>query len=843
MTAADWAALKHWFNAVMDAEPSEARRLIETLEGQSPELAVELRSLLDEHRSAELHTAAVLDGRQPRPEAATPAAEVGPYRLLRELGRGGAGVVFLAERADDEFHRPVALKLLRYTAWDRRSEELLTAERRVLTQLQHANIATLIDWGTTADGAPWLAVEYVDGEPIDAYCRTRALDVAATLAIFEQVCQAVQYAHRRLVVHRDLKPANILVTAGGTVKLLDFGIAKLMEEQSVTATVERRFTPAYASPEQIEGLPVTAASDVYALGLLLYELLTGKLPHGGDTIQELARRLEDRPAAPPSETGGLAPDRRRAMRGDLDRIVLHAIERDPERRYPSVEQLLADVERLRDGYPIAARGRSTVDRGRKFVRRNALPVGAAALAAVALIVGAAVAISQARVARRQQAAAERRFKELQRLAHSVMFDLHDAIRAIPGATEARRTLVATALEYLDGLNAEHIADDSLQQELAGAYYRMAWVQGGLGSQNLGDSEGSRRSYETALRILDGLWTKHEGDLKIGALRFAVAYNFSLSRNDPADGAETAGRYSVEAQGWADRSPNSASLNAAALLLQAQGRLRNRTGDFAGALEAIDRADVRLRQLQPYAVSERPVALGSEEVTARGVLHALAISAAVRAGTLLDMNRVDEALAANREFLRLEQQAQGVDANSPAAAGMLLTDRAFLSDAALALGHARDAAAEARAEIAGMEAAVSADPAEISAQRDLADAHRHLGNALCALGDRRGGAAELARAAEALSRIAAKDPGLLLNRANHAATLNDYGNAAASRAAFRDALAILDDCLRLAPHRAELIRERARSYAGLGDTQRSAADWAEFRRRSPLYHRMPAPLPY
>jgi non-specific serine/threonine protein kinase/serine/threonine-protein kinase len=649
-------------------------------------------------------------------------------------------------------------------------------------------------------------------------------------------------------VHRDLKPGNILVTGAGLVKLLDFGISKLLQNDAVTATVERRFTPAYASPEQIRGGPITAATDVYALGLVLYELLTGALPHASATLKDMARRLEERRLRPPSQTPGLSAERRRAIEGDLDRIVLHALETDPEKRYPSVEQLLADVARYRGGYPIEARQPSAAYRARKFIGRNRLAVGAVAVAMSGMAAGTAVAVWKARLAQREQAAAERRFHQLQSLAHSVMFDLHDAIRGIPGTVEARRTLVATALRYLDGLNAEQIRDDGLQLELAGAYYRMAWVQSGLGSQNIGDTAGSRRSYESALRILDGLWKRHAGDPKIGALRFAVVYNLALTPKDPAEGLALAARYAAEAARWADEQPGSASLNAAALLQQAIGRLRNRTGDLAGAIDAVDHATALFDRLLKYTSPEKPLPLASDEVTYRGVLHAEAIDAAVRAGTLADMGRADDAMQAHQTFLRLERAAQGVQPGSAAAAGMLVTAHAFQCDVALLRGRVPEAIAEARTEIEGMQAVAERDKRDVSALRDLADAHRHLGQALWAKGDAAGCVRELAVAADGIGKVAATDPGLLMNRSALAGTLNDYAAALAragrhelSRAKFRAAFEIADAALREAPSRVDLLRERARAEAGLGDAQRSEADLAEFHRRSPL-NRRPFPSP-
>jgi serine/threonine protein kinase len=276
----EWARLKEWFGTALDAGPEQAAAILQEAEKESPELVVELRSLLREHDSPRWNTRVAADG-APDVEATPPPARLGPYHILRELGRGGSGVVYLAERSDDEFHRPVALKVLRYIARDPASEQLLTLERRALSQLQHPNIATLVDWGSTPEEVPWLAVEYVAGIPIDQYCREHDLSLPQVLTIFRQVCQAVQYAHRHLIVHSDLKPANILVTGDGLVKLLDFGIAQLLARESLLeqkdepAAARPRFTPAYAAPEQVRGQPVTSATDVYTLGLPLYELLTG----------------------------------------------------------------------------------------------------------------------------------------------------------------------------------------------------------------------------------------------------------------------------------------------------------------------------------------------------------------------------------------------------------------------------------------------------------------------------------------------------------------------------------------------------------------------------------------
>jgi len=344
-----------------------------------------------------------------------PGDRVGPYRLLSELGRGGMGTVYLAERADDAFEQQVALKVVRGVIASPSAVERFLAERRILARLQHPNIARLLDGGTTPEGAPYFVMERVEGEPLDAYCDRRRLGVRDRLGLFLTVCEAVQHAHRNLVVHRDLKPSNLLVTDDGTVKLLDFGIAKLLDPTGDGAGLTRRgdlpLTPEYASPEQVRGEPVSVSSDVYSLGLLLSELLTGRRaqrltsPGAGRSWQEIERAVCGTPAARPSAAAGRASDGasdevppearaaargttprrlRRRLRGDLDTIVLAALQKDPARRYRSVEALAADLRRHLDGLPVEARGDPLGYRARKFVGRHRLGMTAAALVVAGL---------------------------------------------------------------------------------------------------------------------------------------------------------------------------------------------------------------------------------------------------------------------------------------------------------------------------------------------------------------------------------------------------------------------------------------------------------------------------
>ncbi|HKE95707.1 MAG TPA: serine/threonine-protein kinase, partial [Povalibacter sp.] len=339
---------------------------------------------------------------------------IGPYRVVRLLGLGGMGEVVLAERADEQFRQQVAIKLVKRGLVSRHVRGRLKIERQILASLNHPNIAKLLDGGVTADGTPYIVMEYVDGEPIDFFCDIHRLTTTQRLRLMQTVCSAVHAAHRNLVVHRDLKPSNILVTADGTPKLLDFGIAKLLDDResmhtvAVTQTDFRLMTPDHASPEQVLGLPVTTSSDIYVLGVLLYELLTGFRPFDVSSrkLTNLERMICEQPPLPPSaaiaaarngdgadEMAALAAKRStsvtrwiRELRGDLDNIVLMAMRKEPERRYASVEQFATDIDRHVRGLPVIARGDTWGYRASKFVRRHALAVGLSA-ALVVLLTG------------------------------------------------------------------------------------------------------------------------------------------------------------------------------------------------------------------------------------------------------------------------------------------------------------------------------------------------------------------------------------------------------------------------------------------------------------------------
>ena len=398
LDSASWSNLERLLDEALD-QPAAARAAwLDTLDSQFDALKPQLRVLLA--RAAQVETSdflATLPSVELDAEPA-PVADgriVGPYRLIRELGRGGMGSVWLAERVDGLIDRPVALKLPHAVAHFSGLAERMARERTILAALNHPHIARLYDAGLSEDGQPYLALEYIEGRPLDEYCKS--LDLRARLRLFLQVANAVAYAHGKLIIHRDLKPANILVTAEGYVRLLDFGIAKLLNDETahdsgVTEFGARALTPDYASPEQILGEPLTVAADVYALGVLLYELLTGHLPYPRKSRTELEHAILNLEPQRPSDFDGPA------LRGDLDTIALKALKKRPEERYATVNAFVEDIERHLDGRPVLARPDSTSYRLRKFVGRHKLGVASIAAVLVAILAGAAISIWQARVA-------------------------------------------------------------------------------------------------------------------------------------------------------------------------------------------------------------------------------------------------------------------------------------------------------------------------------------------------------------------------------------------------------------------------------------------------------------
>jgi tetratricopeptide (TPR) repeat protein len=458
----------------------------------------------------------------------------GPYQLIRVLGRGGMATVYLARRADGEVEQQVAVKLIRYGRDESAFRVRFQRERQILATLGHPAIAHLLDAGRASNGQPYLAMEYVDGVPIDVY--GNKLDLRGKLTLFRQVCDAVSYAHRNLVVHRDLKPSNIMVDREGRPKLLDFGIAKILDsagspDEERTATMFQPLTPQYASPEQVRGEAITTTTDVYSLGVVLYKLLTNRLPYEFPTMTAHAvdHTICQVQPAPPK------------VSSDLDNIILMALRKEPSRRYPSVQHLNDDIQRSLSNRPVMARPDTLGYRASKFIRRNRIGLAAAGLVIAALVTGSAIAIQQAQIARK-------RFQDVRKLAHTFVFDLHDEIAKLEGSTRAREIMVRTGLEYLDGLAKNSGGDLELQKEIASGYMKIGDAQGYPTKPNLGRTADAVASYRKAGEIYKRMAASDSAylpDLAEYYRKFAGLVRFSngssQAREIAEDGVETLDR--------------------------------------------------------------------------------------------------------------------------------------------------------------------------------------------------------------------------------------------------------------------------------------------------------------
>jgi serine/threonine-protein kinase len=528
------------------------------------------------------------------------AERIGPYRVLRTLGTGGMGEVYLAERADAEFDQQVAIKVVHGSALSRGVQSRLKIERQILAQLDHPNIAHLLDGGTLPDGTAYIVMEYVDGIPIDEYCDSNRLDVAARLRLFQLVCAAVHYAHQNLIVHRDLKPSNILVNAAGVPKLLDFGIAKLLDDRqaghhtlAVTHADLRIMTPGHASPEQVRGQSITTSSDVYVLGVLLYRLLTGVGPFviSSTRLTDIERAIceKDPPMASEAVIADDSADARkvlgarnttasrlrRTLKGDLDNIVCMAMRKEPERRYGSSQQMASDIQRYLEGKPVIARRDTLSYRSAKFVRRHWLPV-AASFSALALIVAFATTayVQSVRIGAERDIVAEQRERAERERARAEevstflvnLFKLSDPEVNRGNQVTAKELLDSSAKQLRDGLQDQPETKAALLTTVGAVYDSLGQYQDALPILNeslaLQPQSRERSRIDTLLEL---------GRAQAGA--------GELSRAEVP--LQEALRLSKSAYGAASRESG--------LSLWAMGRLRHKQGRFADAKDLYERS--------------------------------------------------------------------------------------------------------------------------------------------------------------------------------------------------------------------------------------------------------------
>lgn len=561
MNSERWQRTKQLLEEAIALDPAQRSSFLDRkCEGDS-ELLREIHSLLSSHEQAGTGflKKPVVDLKASL--ASTPTRtgrRIGVYQIIEEIGHGGMGEVYRAVRADGQYTKEVAVKLVRGGFDSAFIQERFRNERQILASLDHPNIARLLDGGTTEDGVPYLVMELIEGLRIDLYCDEHHLSITDRLRLFRQVCSAVQFAHQRLVIHRDIKPSNILVTKEGQPKLLDFGIAKILDPTGAAAetTIARPMTPEYASPEQIRGEPITTASDVYSLGVVLYQLLTGRSPYPGDTRSphQLAQAVCNTDPGKPStavlkpstvRTGdqieqvaaesmsssreGTPAKLQRRLAGDLDNIVLMALRKEPQRRYGSVEQFAEDVRRHLEALPVSATKGSWRYRAGKFIMRHTASVAASAVVLLAVLVGvgatvhaARIARQQAEIARSERERAEKRFNDVRKLANSLIFEIHDSIQDLPGATPSRKLLLDRAVEYLDKLEHDAAGDVDLQRELAWGYQRLSAVQGDTSQSNLGEIRAAEASIRKSIGLFEAVAKANPRNVT-DQLNLAMAY--------------------------------------------------------------------------------------------------------------------------------------------------------------------------------------------------------------------------------------------------------------------------------------------------------------------------------
>ena len=612
MEPSRWKQAEALFHEVLDCGVQDRASRLGELDA---ELRQEVLGLLDAYDASEAVPAATA-----APEK-TPR-RIGPYTLGASLGEGGMGAVYLAERADAHFEKRVAIKLIRPGPGSALLIRRFQTERQILAGMEHPNIARLLDGGITPDGQPYLAMDYVDGVRLDKYCDQRKLTLADRLRLLVKICAAVHYAHQSLVVHRDLKPNNILVTTDGEPKLLDFGVAKVVQaghdDIEQTATVGLFFTPLYASPEILRGQHTTTSTDVYSLGVILYQLLTGRVPHEelslrpGDLLNAIITSDPALPSASPGqelpgEAGavelaalrGETPEKlARALRGDLDAIAMRALGKTPAERYGSAGQLAEDIERYLDKKPVLARQQTFVYRATKFARRRWK--GLLAAAAAVVLVGAASAY-----AIREQWRAAQRFEETRAIAKYLLFDLFDQISRLPGSTGARARMAQRAQTELDHLALLARNNREVQMETARGYHRLAQIYGVPGGPNLGDTALAAANLERARAILTPLRQQSRApevelawaENLLGRAAMEMWVNGKTAAAQPlvAEAArivEATGRHDTE---W----------------LRTRARLRDRQAELAG-FESQPEGEWKYAQIGLRELAEWPAALQQEE---------------------------------------------------------------------------------------------------------------------------------------------------------------------------------------------------------------------------------------
>jgi tetratricopeptide (TPR) repeat protein len=701
---------------------------------------------------------------------------LGPYRIDGVLGRGGMGAVYRAFREDDQFHKQVAIKVIPRMLAGPDVVARFRSERQILANLEHSNIARLFDGGTT-EGIPYLVMEYVEGVPITQYVAEKALAIPDRLRLMQSVCGAVLYAHHNLVIHRDLKPANILVTADGTVKLLDFGVAKLVEPSGDGAltpqalTSQMMMTPDYASPEQIRGEPVTTASDVYSLGVVFYEVLTGERPYRitSPSWHDLERVVCKTEPRKPSTLETLPSRTRRRLAGDLDNIVLMALRKDVSRRYGSAEQLSEDIRRHLQGLPIQARRDTLVYRSGKFLRRNQWAVTAAFLVAGSLVTGTVIAVRQAR-------AAQARFDQLRGFARTVLVDLHAQLSDIPGTAKARQALIAHVDDYLKRVVAEHAGDDTaLATEFATTYLRLGEMQGAT-PEAIASLEKGRLLLERKRKR----GTPDPADVLVLARLRVTAGSTLMDLGRTPEAIENL----LAAESLAAGLRTTIGPNAEAELLKAWADWR---------LARIYRMQYLLQKGEEHG---RRAVAACEDLLQRGVrtremYEILNGARNVLAGVLRRQGRWQQSMELYQKVLDDTERRAAEDPSSAGLQRDLARTHQIVGDMVSRVpGHRKDAQLHVRSAIAIAERLAALDPSDKTAQSELGQYLSSGGETLNDPGDWKEAVTYLRRALPIFERLLKDEPNNSVIQLYTALTEADLGEFQAMRTLSRDSIPLI-----------------------------------------------------
>ncbi|MBS1835471.1 MAG: protein kinase, partial [Acidobacteria bacterium] len=799
--------------------------------------------------------------------------QIGPYHLITELGAGGMGVVYLAQR-EDGFSRTVALKIIRRGMDTDYFLSRFQQEREILGSLDHPGIVRIVDAGSTEDGRPYLVMDFVDGVRIDTFCEGRSL--REKVALFIRVCAAVQHAHRNLIVHRDLKPGNILVTPDGQPKLLDFGIAKVLDQEDNEATNATIpiMTRQYASPEQVRGQRVNTSSDVYTLGLILYELLAEARPYDlKDMPVGQAERVVCEIEAP--EPSSLAPKSvAPLLRGDLDRILLMALRKEPERRYPSVEALAADLDKYLEGRPVSAHRDTFAYRAAKFVQRNRASVFAGAVMALLILLGASSTLWQARIAAqewaraereaaaakaneaeakrqqelarqaaatanverdraegkaaeasRQRALAEARFRDVRSMAKALLFEIHAVIRNLPGATEARKVLITKSLDTLRDLQREAGSDAGLQAEIAAGYEQLGQLQGAAGDAALGDTQGAFASQTKALEIRQKLAAANpsnvalQRDLAASQLRMAEVL---LAMRQPLKALESAQQAKQTYERLSQKSQQDVlSLLGLAASQQLAGQSLESAGKLQGAVQAYAE-HTRTRQ-RVQATSPGDIELEAQTAEARDL----------EARALQIEGRFSEALEIVERNGEVYRRAFAANSHSMRAAQNVIQNHRAVAELAERVGDLQRARENYQQSLSRLQDLVNGDPRNSRLQEELSSVRSQYASLLARSGQGAEAIRQFQEAVIASTELSAKDPANRAVRSTLAAAYRGLGQALYenhrtedAQEAYGAAQKLYDELAEQAPRDITIQMNRALAWLGTGRVLRDQDRYAD-----------------